>query len=213
MLDRHQGRGIRDSLALGKARALPAGLERCFDLGAGTVHQHQPDSEGGEQIDVLDEVREPDAIGDQFPAERHHESAPAKGVQVRGRLAEPADKSFRLRGRGHTRLVVGGGWLAFANITPVHGVTMPWPTGLRNTRVLQFQLCRTSRRSHARSASARMPLRTRAPNRRLPGSNRRRTARSRPPGRQVQRSRCAEPGAPGGLAGSRWPAALHPRGD
>jgi hypothetical protein len=65
------------------------------------VHQHQPDAERGEQVEIVQEAHEAGAFGDQLAAEADDESAAAEGVHVGCDLAEPADESFGMRQRAH----------------------------------------------------------------------------------------------------------------
>jgi len=65
------------------------------------MHQHQPDLERSEQVDVVHEAREARALGHHLAAEGDDEGAPAEVVHVGRHLAEPADESFRMLRRGH----------------------------------------------------------------------------------------------------------------
>jgi hypothetical protein len=58
------------------------------------VHQHQPDLQRGEQVDVVDEAFEARALRDHLAAEGDDERAPAEVVHVRRDLAEPADEAL-----------------------------------------------------------------------------------------------------------------------
>jgi hypothetical protein len=82
-------------------RADAARLELGLDLRAGAVRQHEPDAERGQDADVVDEAREARALGEHLAAECHHESAAAKGVQIRRDLAEPAHEAFGVLQRSH----------------------------------------------------------------------------------------------------------------
>jgi hypothetical protein len=85
---------VGDAKPMGVARAQAFRLHLRLDLRARPVHQHQPDLERGEQVDVVDEAFEARALGDHLAAERDDERAAAEIVHIRRDLAEPADEAL-----------------------------------------------------------------------------------------------------------------------
>ena len=85
-----------------EARFREAGI----DLRPGAVHQHQPDAEGIEEREVVDE-RGKGAAFDRFAAEMHHEGSTPVRVDVGGRVAKPLHESARILERsGHAARVI-----------------------------------------------------------------------------------------------------------
>lgn len=101
MLDRDQRLRVGNPQPLRVARAQALGAQLGLYLRARPMHQDQPDADGGEQVEVMQEFDEPSPLGDQFAAEPDDEGAAAERVHVRRRLAEPAHESFGMRQGTH----------------------------------------------------------------------------------------------------------------
>src|SRR3984893_18845589 len=63
-------------------------LENRLDLRTRSVHDHQPDAEAVQKVEVVDDAQK-GVVGDDLSANRDHESLAAKSVNVRRGRAYP----------------------------------------------------------------------------------------------------------------------------
>src|SRR3984893_8767652 len=98
-------------------------LENRLDLRTRSVHDHQPDAEAVQEVEVVDDPQK-GVVGDDLAAKRDHESLAAKSMNVRRGRAYPLHErpcrggiggGIDGRGSGHR----DSGWRKAGAIIPV----------------------------------------------------------------------------------------------